>query len=1031
MQSLEEQAADATPRSIAFLWFLALTLTALVFVFDLQIPLGVAAGVPYVAVILVGWWLPNRHSIMVLAAVCSLLTIIGYTLSPAGGIPWMVATNRFLALFAIWTAAVLLSKVKESSEQLTHSRNELKSQVEKRTKELSERITAQECVEDALSESVVRLRNVLETASDLFWEMDKNFCLTKITDYPGVRPLPGKEKFIGKTRWDAAGGDPEKEDKWRQHRGDHLAHRSYRDFEFSVTDKNGDVHFLSVSGIPVFTDDGIFNGYRGSASNITPRMLAETELMESKARFESIVELAADAIISLDKDHQIIFFNTAAERMFGIQREEAIGQTLDRFLPEDKIERHRELVEQFAKSRVETINMGERPEVTARRANGEIFPVEASLSRRETPNGLVLTIMMRDITERMRAEESLRESEERFRAIVNTSPAGITLKDFEGRYLMVNDTFASWMEMDVSEILDKRPAELYPDEHALAGLKNDREVFLGGKTHVTEDTRKFRDGVLRNVITHKCPIRSRNGEIVATSTIITDITDYKRAEGAFRESEAKLRAIFDNTPVCLNLKDTDGRYMLVNKPYEEWLGRPADEIIGKTIIEVLEGLPEAEDSASAERMVMETGTPFESEVTIQRPDGKTYHRIQIKFPVKTAEGEISGIGTVALDITDRKRAERELQESEAKFRDIAEASSDFFWELDEDLRFTFISGSAAWHESQQFPGGDLIGKTRWEAIGIDPEKDEYWRKHVEGMKAHKPFRDFPASYPDKNGRQKHWHVSGIPVFGAEGKFQGYRGSSTEITLQVEAEEDRNRALIQAEEANQAKSEFLATMSHELRTPLNAILGFSEVLINQYFGPLGGDKYEEYANNIFVSGGYLLGLVNNLLDISRIEAGEYQLSKKMVDLRELVNECYQASAQRANEAGITLQKRCPVQLPPLYADNLALKQILLNLLTNAVKFTPNGGKITVSASNKGDIYTIKITDTGAGIPKEDLWKLTHPFEKGKYDPYVTNDGAGLGLAITQSLVDLHNGELDIKSKVGRGTTVTVTLPNQAP
>jgi len=307
-----DQATGAPMRSRAYLWFLAVIMTALIFVVDLQIPFGVASGVPYVAVILIGWWLPNRRPIIVFAVVCSLLTLVGFALSAPGGILWMVVTNGFLAISVIWVTAVLLFQAKAASEQLIQSHNSLEYQVMKRTKELSERVTIKEHTEEALKESMERLKITLETASDRFWEMDENFRLCNLTNYTGAKPLPGKEKFLGKTRWEAAGGDPEKDEKWRQHRDDHLAHRPYRDFEFSVTDKNGEDHYLSASGIPVFNDDGTFKGYRGSARNITASKMTELALMVSQNRFESILELAADAIISLDENHRITFFNAAA-----------------------------------------------------------------------------------------------------------------------------------------------------------------------------------------------------------------------------------------------------------------------------------------------------------------------------------------------------------------------------------------------------------------------------------------------------------------------------------------------------------------------------------------------------------------------------------------------------------------------------------------------------------------------------------------------------------------------------------------------
>ena len=199
---------------------------------------------------------------------------------------------------------------------------------------------------------------------------------------------------------------------------------------------------------------------------------------------------------------------------------------------------------------------------------------------------------------------------------------------------------------------------------------------------------------------------------------------------------------------------------------------------------------------------------------------------------------------------------------------------------------------------------------------------------------------------------------------------------------------------------------------------------------QHFGPIS-DKYREYATDIHSSGDHLLELVNDILDLSTIEAGKQSVVKEKLSIMEIVKECERIVEDKARSNGIDLVTEVPKDLPPLYADKRASKQILLNLLSNAVKFTPEGGKITVSAKASKKNTTLKIADTGKGIPAEKLPNLTNPFTKEDTDPYLAEPGWGLGLSITKALVDLHDGELDIKSIVGKGTTVTVTFPNEAP
>ncbi len=233
----------------------------------------------------------------------------------------------------------------------------------------------------------------------------------------------------------------------------------------------------------------------------------------------------------------------------------------------------------------------------------------------------------------------------------------------------------------------------------------------------------------------------------------------------------------------------------------------------------------------------------------------------------------------------------------------------------------------------------------------------------------------------------------------------------------------------AEEANAAKSKFLANMSHELRTPLNAIIGFSEIMEAQMFGPLGAEKYSEYSRDIKESGQYLLDVINDVLDMSKIEAGGIRLAPEQVDLDPVLADCMRVVWGRANEKRLVLKSDVAPAIA-LKADRRALKQIALNLLSNAVKFTPEGGTVTVRGHVRAGMVTIVIQDSGIGIPKDALRKLGRPFEQVESQLTKRHQGSGLGLAIAKSLVELHGGAMRIFSTLGKGTTVMVRLPLQA-
>ncbi|MCD2177510.1 PAS domain-containing sensor histidine kinase [Rhizobium sp. C1] len=230
----------------------------------------------------------------------------------------------------------------------------------------------------------------------------------------------------------------------------------------------------------------------------------------------------------------------------------------------------------------------------------------------------------------------------------------------------------------------------------------------------------------------------------------------------------------------------------------------------------------------------------------------------------------------------------------------------------------------------------------------------------------------------------------------------------------------------AEAANRAKSEFLANMSHELRTPLNAILGFSEMLLNHMFGPLGSEKYDEYAQDIFDSGKHLLNVINDILDMSKIEAGHIKIEREPVDLAPLIEEAVRCMAITAECKAIHIDREVHDGLM-LSADRRAIKQVLLNLLSNAVKFTGHGGTVSLRARKHEGAVTLSISDTGIGIPRDALKKIGQPFEQVQSQYAKSQGGSGLGLAISKSLITLHGGRIRVFSREGRGTTISLRIP----
>ncbi|MCJ9673184.1 PAS domain-containing sensor histidine kinase, partial [Neorhizobium sp. SHOUNA12B] len=254
------------------------------------------------------------------------------------------------------------------------------------------------------------------------------------------------------------------------------------------------------------------------------------------------------------------------------------------------------------------------------------------------------------------------------------------------------------------------------------------------------------------------------------------------------------------------------------------------------------------------------------------------------------------------------------------------------------------------------------------------------------------------------------------------KLERQKSELSVANANYQAEKER------AEAANKAKSEFLANMSHELRTPLNAILGFSEILANGMFGPLGSPKYSEYSKDIHDSGKHLLNVINDILDMSKIEAGHMRIQCEAVDLKPLIEESLRLTTISAQDKEIAIHQRLCDSLH-MVADRRALKQVMLNILSNAVKFTNHGGRIELRARKLEKGVLLTIADTGIGIPMDALNKIGQPFEQVQSQYAKSKGGSGLGLAISRSLIGLHGGKMRIRSRVGEGTVVSLLIPDQ--
>src|SRR5512138_229671 len=520
------------------------------------------------------------------------------------------------------------------------------------------------------------------------------------------------------------------------------------------------------------------------------------------------------------------------------------------------------------------------------------------------------------------------------------------------------------------------------------------------------------------------PLYDDHGTFLGYRGTGRNLTDeYRARRMAFEAQDLLLQAI-EHFSSAVALYDSEDRLLLFNDAYVQIFGPGADAIGPGMTFEELARLqikhnliPAAcgrEEEWIAERLQRHRN-PVE-EFEMERSDA-TWIRVREE---RTANG---GLFLTVTDITETKTIERAEREIRDRLRAV----------IDHLPAGLVLKDEQGVHllANQQFlglyglQGRDVIGTTAREHFP-PPQADVIVAQDATVLRTGIPM-EAEMEVTRLDGEKVFCMITRFPVLDSSGHAIGIGSIHVNISEMKDKERQLRIARDEAERANHAKSAFLANMSHELRTPLNAIIGFSEIMEQGLFGPLGNPQYREYAEDIRRSASHLLAIISDILDLSKIEAGRMELHEETIDVAYVVNSCLTIVKESAANAGLTLRTELG-DIPPLYADKRSLRQILLNLLSNAIKFTPVGGSVVVEAGMEaGGGLALIVRDTGIGMTEDDIEIVLQPFGQVESAHTRTHNGTGLGLPITKSLAELHGGSMTVKSEVGKGTVITVRFP----
>ncbi|MGH1403377.1 MAG: PAS domain-containing sensor histidine kinase [Alphaproteobacteria bacterium] len=505
-----------------------------------------------------------------------------------------------------------------------------------------------------------------------------------------------------------------------------------------------------------------------------------------------------------------------------------------------------------------------------------------------------------------------------------------------------------------------------------------------------------------------------------------EITERERLNSALVTAEKDNRAIIDSVSDIIFEADVNGQVLFLSAAWQKVTGFEIERSKGSDLFSMLYPEDQERQREEFQQLIKGQKQAYRSFTRIRISDG-TFRAIELAFSMirQDENKKLRAVGTIT-DVEERRRAERALAEAEKKYRTIVENAAGGLYQLTPEGIYLSANPAMARILGYQNPEEMLrmIKNAKGTVYADSPDRGQF----VEALISQGQIFGYETE-ASKKDKTKIWVRENIRVVKDEqNNVLYFEGSMEDITQRKEADIALMEAKIQSDMANRAKTEFIGNMSHELRTPLNAIIGFSDIMKNEVMGPLGQDMYKEYVEDIHDSGVGLLKIINEILDISKIEAGNRELTESEFSAQDVLAGCMDLYASRVQEKGISITDEVR-DMPVLRGEELSIKQVLGNVYTNAIQYTPSGGRITMFTNYDMDgSFRLSISDTGIGMSAKEIDKALSPF--GQVDNALDRAGAGvgLGLPLAQAMMKAHGGRVEILSEKGIGTTLTLVFPS---